>query len=357
MPIAPIQADQALANWQTFDDIIDARSPDEWAHDALPQALNWPTLSNEERIQVGTLYKQVGAFEAKKLGAAMAASNIGRHIATHVQNKPKHWKPLLYCWRGGNRSGALATVLSAIGFQVHLVEGGYKAWRNALLAQFETLVAPLRFHVICGPTGTGKTELLHRLAAHGAQTLDLEALACHRSSVLGALPGQAQPNQKQFDTRLWLALQKLNPAQPVFVECESKRIGNVAMPEALADAMRQSPCIHLSLDATLRAHHLNQSYAHLHAQPEYLQNRLAALTQRLGKTGVAQLQALADAQDWTGLVQRLLQTHYDPAYQSSITKQFVGAADGPTHTLAAKQLSELPMLWDEVAQKLVRETR
>ena len=177
----------------------------------MPGALNWPTLNNAERIAIGTMYKQVNPFEARKRGAALSARNIAAHIELNVLDKPRDWKPLVYCWRGGNRSGALATILSAIGFHVTLIEGGYKAWRAALVAALPAVAQSLRYRVVCGPTGSGKTRLLHALAAQGAQVLDLEALASHRSSVLGHIPGQPQPGQKRFDSMIWNTLRRVRP--------------------------------------------------------------------------------------------------------------------------------------------------
>ena len=201
-----------------FSTIIDARSEGEYALDHLPGAVNWPSLNNEERIFVGTLYKQQGAFEAQKHGAALVAANISRHIQREVLTLAKNWQPLIYCWRGGKRSGSLSMVLGQIGFKIYLIEGGYKAFRAALVDDIPQRVAPLQFRIISGPTGSGKTRLLHALAAEGAQVLDLEDLACHRSSVLGHIPGQPQPSQKHFDTLIWQALRSFDPSRPVFVE-------------------------------------------------------------------------------------------------------------------------------------------
>ena len=191
--VQSIPAAEAIARLDEFSAIIDARSEDEYALDHLPGALNWPSLNNEERKLVGTIYAQVSPFEAQKRGAALVAANIARHIEREVIDKPRSWQPLVYCWRGGKRSGSLALVLGQIGFKVSVIEGGYKAFRSAVLAALPELSARLDYRVVCGPTGAGKTRLLHALAQAGAQVLDLEALASHRSSVLGMIPGQPQP--------------------------------------------------------------------------------------------------------------------------------------------------------------------
>ncbi len=258
-----ISAEEALAALDRYSDVIDARSEGEYAEDHLPGALNWPSLHDEERKIVGTKYKQISQFEAKKLGAALVAKNIAEHIQRDVLDKPREWQPLLYCWRGGKRSGSLALVLDQIGFRVTLVDGGYKAFRAALLADLPQLAARLQYRVICGPTGSGKTRLLQALADQGAQVLDLEALANHRSSVLGAIPGVQQPSQKAFDSGIWSALRGFDPARPVYVESESKKVGNVAVPDGLIAAMRASPCLQIELAEDERVALLLEDYAFL----------------------------------------------------------------------------------------------
>ncbi|HEY9459405.1 MAG TPA: tRNA 2-selenouridine(34) synthase MnmH, partial [Paralcaligenes sp.] len=184
-----------------FDEIVDVRTPLEYAEDHIPGAINAPVLSNEERVVIGTLYTQ-SRFEATRLGAALVAKNIGRHLETQFANRPRQWRPLIYCWRGGKRSEAMSTWFNLIGWQARQLEGGYKTYRRWVIEMVQSL--PGRFHyiILTGPTGTGKTRLLHALKRAGAQTLDLEDLARHRGSLLGALPGQSQPSQKSFDSRL-----------------------------------------------------------------------------------------------------------------------------------------------------------
>ena len=212
-----ITAAEALARLDEFSAVIDARSESEFALDRLPGAINWPVLTDAQRIQVGTEYKQVSPFVAQKRGAAMVARNIADHIERDVLDLPKDWKPLVYCWRGGKRSGSLALILGQIGFKVHLLEGGYREYRRAVMEALELLPARFNYRVICGSTGSGKSRLLQVLRSHGAQVLDLEALANHRGSVLGLVPGSPQPSQKQFDSRVWQTLREFDPARPVFV--------------------------------------------------------------------------------------------------------------------------------------------
>ena len=305
-----------------FSTIIDARSEDEYALDHLPGAVNWPSLNNEERIFVGTMYKQVNAFEAQKHGAAMVAANIARHIQREVLALPKNWQPLIYCWRGGKRSGSLSMVLGQIGFKVNLIEGGYKAFRAAMVADIPQRVAPLHFKVISGPTGSGKTRLLHALAGEGAQVLDLEHLASHRSSVLGHIPGQPQPSQKHFDTRVWQALRSFDPTRPVFVESESRKVGNLSIPESLMDAMRDSPCFELQLSLDERVALLMEDYPFFVNDPALFCHRLDALVALRGKAVVEAWKAHVHAGHIDTVVRELLTLHYDPTYASSMLRNF-----------------------------------
>jgi tRNA 2-selenouridine synthase len=313
--------DQVLAQLDTFDAIIDARSPAEFAQDHLPGAINAPVLDDEQRIRVGTMYKQVGAFEAKKLGAALVAKNIARHIEELWIAKPREWRPLVYCWRGGNRSGAMAHILAKIGWPVVQLEGGYKAFRQEVNAALEQAPA-LTFRVVCGTTGSGKSRLLETLAAQGAQVLDLEQLAAHRGSVLGHLPSQAQPSQKAFETRIWDVLRRFDRTRTVFVEAESKKVGNLRVPAALMDTMRASDCIALTLPRAERVKLLMADYAHFLHSPESLNAQLEHLTQLHGKEKIAQWQAMSQAGQMAELVDELLAQHYDPAYLRSIDRNF-----------------------------------
>ena len=353
MPVQILPATEALRQLDAFDTIIDARSEDEHALDHVPGATNWPTLNNAERITIGTMYKQVNAFEAKKRGAAIAARNIAAHIERDVIDKPRGWKPLVYCWRGGNRSGALATILGAIGFQVTLVEGGYKACRAALVDDLTPQAQRLTYRVICGPTGSGKTRLLQTLAAQGAQVLDLEALANHRSSVLGHIPGLPQPSQKRFDSLIWDTLRQFDPERPVFVESESKKVGNVRVPDALIERMRESPCIDLQLPDKERVALLLEDYDFFVQDPIHFCNRLQALTELRGKTVVDGWMEKVSAGKTPSVVLELLTQHYDPMYSASIQRNFKQYGQAQACVLADRSASTLT----HVAESLIGSTR
>ncbi len=311
-----------LPQLDQFDCIIDARSESEFALDHIPGAINCPVLSDEERIRVGTMYKQVNAFEAKKVGAALVAKNIARHIETHWINKPREWKPLIYCWRGGNRSGSLAHILAKIGWPAIQLDGGYKAYRAHVSAAL-TETPAVNFKVICGTTGSGKSRLLEVMDTIGAQVLDLEKLAVHRGSVLGHLPSQPQPSQKLFETQIWDKLRRFDPALPVFVESESKKVGNLRVPDAVMEKMRQSPCVSLSLSRPNRVRLLMEDYPHFAQGPEALNAQLDCLAKLHGRQKIDSWHAMANGGQMPALVDALLVEHYDPAYLRSIDRNFI----------------------------------
>lgn len=356
MSVNPVSAQDAIARMGlplgtpgAYSAIIDARTEDEYALDHLPGAQNWPSLNNAERIVIGTLYKQVGLFEAKKKGAAMVAANISKHIENHVFDLSKDWQPLVYCWRGGKRSGSLALILGQIGFKVAIIEGGYKAFRTALIAAIPAQVERLSWRVICGPTGSGKTRLLHCLRAQGAQVLDLEGLANHRSSVLGIVPGEPQPSQKHFDTLLWDALRKMDPTKPVYVESESRKVGNLAVPESLILAMRASPCYQLELADEERVQLLLEDYDFFVKDPALFSKRLDALVAIRGKQVVEDWQAQIASDHIEDVVRDLLKLHYDPTYFASMKRNFLQIEKA--QKLVASNRSQLSL--NAIAKELI----
>jgi tRNA 2-selenouridine synthase len=314
----------------SFDEVIDVRSPSEYALDHVPNAVSCPVLDDEERARIGTLYKQVSPFDAKKLGAALVAKNIARHIETQFQDRGRNWRPLIYCWRGGKRSGAMAHVLRQIGWHAATLEGGYRSYRRDVVAQLAEL--PRRFHyrVVCGATGSGKSRLLEAAHALGAQVLDLEGLARHRGSVLGDLPDEPQPAQKMFDSLIWHTLKGFDPEQPVLVEAESKKIGQLQVPDALLERMREGDCVRLDVPVPERVRFLSAEYAHFLQRPAALKAKLECLLELHGRQVIDGWGAQADAGDWATLVTDLLVRHYDPAYQRSMLRNYPAMAAGAT---------------------------
>jgi tRNA 2-selenouridine synthase len=332
-----------VADIARFADRLDARSPAEFAIDRLPGATSAPVLSDAERATIGTLHSQVSAFAARRAGAAMVARNIATIVDTIARDRPIGWAPLVYCWRGGQRSRALVHVLNEIGFRAMQLDGGYRAFRRHVVDALATRPAAFEFVVICGLTGAGKSRLIAALSAAGAQALDLEGLAHHRGSLLGDDPHEPQPSQKHFETGLFAALESFDPARPVFVESESRRIGRLQVPEALLAAMRTGRCIRLATPLPMRVELLLHDYAHWRADVAALEARLAPLAPLVGKEAIARWRDAARAGDFAALVGELLALHYDPGYARAIAQNFPQLAHAPalapraldTHAFAA----------------------
>jgi len=320
-----------------FDEVIDVRSPAEFAEDHLPRAASFPVLDDDERARIGTLYKQVSPFDSKKLGAALVSRNIARHLEESFAQRAKGWRPLVYCWRGGKRSGAMTHVLREVGWQAAQLDGGYKAYRREVIAQLARLPRGFRYLVLCGETGSAKSRLLEALAERGAQVLDLERLAAHRGSVLGNLPDAPQPSQKAFETGVWDALRKLDPDRPVFVEAESKKIGQLQVPDALLETMRAAECVRVEAPVAARVRFLIEEYRHFLADPAVLKAQLDCLTALHGREVIARWQGAADRGEWEALVADLLENHYDPAYRRSTDRNY--ARLGAAHVLRPRELS------------------
>ena len=336
-----------------FDAVIDCRSPSEYAQDHIPGAISAPVLDDAERATVGTLYKQASAFDAKKLGAALVAKNVARHVETQFAGQGRGWRPLVYCWRGGKRSGAMAHILREIGWDAQTLPGGYRAYRRHVVAELESIPQTFSFKVVHGPTGSGKSRLLGALARAGAQVLDLEDLAAHRGSVLGNLPERPQPSQKWFESQLLRQLGAFDAARTVFVEGESKKIGQLQVPEALIAAMRAAPCIVLDTALDARVSLLLEEYRHFVDNPPGLEAQLDCLIALHGRERIAGWKALASRGAWREFVAALLAEHYDPAYRRSSQRNFaqleqaqrlpIRSAEMAAFDAAARELLEEPV--------------
>ena len=339
-----------------FDEVIDVRSPSEFAEDHVPRAASFPVLDDAERARIGLLYKQVSPFDSKKLGAALVSRNIARHLEASFAQREKGWRPLVYCWRGGKRSGAMTHVLREVGWQAAQLDGGYRAYRREVIARLATQPREFRYLVLCGETGSAKSRLLEALARQGAQVLDLEQLAAHRGSVLGNLPDAPQPSQKMFETRVWDGLRKLDPHRPVFVEAESKKIGQLQVPDALLETMRAAECVRVEAPVDARVRFLIEEYRHFLADPAALKTQLDCLTALHGREVIGRWRAAADRGEWEALVADLLQNHYDPAYRRSTHKNYTRLAEAPL--LRPRDLSPpaIAALATELAALAGRET-
>ena len=333
-----------VAQLADFDETIDVRSPSEFAADHIPGAINCAVLNDQERARVGTVYKQVSAFDAKKLGAALVSRNIAHHLDATFALRPRTWRPLVYCWRGGSRSAALAHVLQQVGWRAGCLDGGYKTYRRTVISELEVLPGRYDWRVVCGLTGAGKSRLLRALAQCGAQVLDLEALAAHRGSVLGNLPHAPQPAQKMFESLVWSALHGFDSARPVFVEAESKKIGNLRVPQSLIAAMWESACVKLETPTALRVAMLKDEYDHFVADAAVLGTQLDCLAAHYGQRQIGAWKALAAAGDWDALVRELLEMHYDPAYTRSTLKHYPRLAHGAPLLVTVNEDSEFERL-------------
>ncbi|WP_114653001.1 tRNA 2-selenouridine(34) synthase MnmH [Polynucleobacter necessarius] len=319
-----LSIEKLASSLDQFDAIIDVRSPAEFALDHIPGAINLPVLSNDECIEIGTLYKQVSPFAAKKLGAAYVSRNIANHLENSLIDFSREWRPLIYCWRGGERSGAFTHILNRIGWKAMQLQSGYQGFRRVVIDGLDQAAKDFSFQVIAGMTGSGKTRILQEIGLLGQQILDLEGLAIHRGSVLGNEPNIEQPSQKSFETNLWNALNQLDSSKIIFVESESKKVGGLHIPDPLMERIREGQCIELRSTTATRVSWLLREYRHFLSNPESFKQKFGLLTSRYGKIQIAKWHEAIDAGDFESLVEELLVMHYDPSYQSSIVRNFPG---------------------------------
>ena len=303
--------------------IIDARTPAEFAIDHIPGAINCPVLADDERRIVGTLYKRQGSFEARRVGGGLVAANLARHLATSMADRPAGWRPVVYCWRGGLRSGSMVQWLRLVGWDARQLSGGYKQYRKHVIEIIEALAPQLRLKVLCGPTGSAKTRVLQALGQAGRQILDLEECANHKGSILGGVPGVDQPSQKGFETRIATALAGLDLAQPVYVEAESRKIGRLALPTPLLERMRGSPCVEIVADVDVRLAYLLDDYAYLGDDGAALAERFDLLHGLQSNETVARWKRWAVEHDLAALFRELMTMHYDPLYARSQNGNFL----------------------------------
>jgi tRNA 2-selenouridine synthase len=338
-----------LEEFSTFDEIIDVRSPAEFAEDHIPGSINCPVLDNDQRIEVGTLYKQVSPFEAKKIGAAYVAENIARHLRQKFFDRPKTWRPLIVCWRGGQRSGSMNFIFRRVGWDAQQLENGYKIYRKMVVDTLAELPRQLKLKVICGATGSGKSRILQALGQLGEQVLDLEELACHKGSVLGVLPDSPQPSQKMFDSKLLVALSGFDLSRPVFVEAESRKIGSIQLPDALVETMRSAECVSIEAAFDARVEFLLHDYDYFLTAPDWLNSRLEALRNLQSRETIARWHEYVNNKQWRELVSELLEQHYDPLYKRSQNHNYTGFGTPQRH--ATNDLT--PAGVDAVAHEII----
>ena len=306
---------------QKYDTIIDVRSPSEFDEDHIPGALNLPVLYDKERKKIGTIYKKKSPFEAKVLGSSLIAKNISEHLTKSLKNKNGAWKPLVYCWRGGQRSKALCLIMHEIGWRVNQLEGGYKFYRNDIQKKLQKLSPKLKIILISGKTGTGKTKLLNQIKSNNGQILDLEGIANHKGSLLGRDLKNNQPSQKLFESLLYDALKNTNLKKNIYLEAESSKIGNLHIPQPLWKKMLISKKINIETTLENRVKFLLNDYKYAQLDNNFFKPLITGLNRRLPKKIIDSWKCLIKNKDWKQLTESLLKDHYDPAYISNYKKK------------------------------------
>ena len=307
-------------NNKKFDTIIDVRSPLEFAEDHIVGAINCPVLSDLERQKVGTIYKKESSFKAKIIGSSLTAKNIAFHIENNFMEKKGAWQPLIYCWRGGQRSKAFSIVLSEVGWRTNQLKGGYKEYRNQVINFLENIGPKLKITLISGKTGSAKTKILKSIENEGGQILDLEGLANHKGSLLGKIPDLIQPSQKFFESLIFNKIQKLNLKDKIYIEAESSKIGNIHIPKSIWKKMIKSPRIEISANVELRAKFLVSDYDYMCNNPTLINPIIKGLKNRLSKKLFDEWTNLIDRKKWFDLTKSFLENHYDPSYSSNTIK-------------------------------------
>jgi tRNA 2-selenouridine synthase len=328
---SPIDLD--VQNFNEYSIIIDARSPKEFARDHLPGAINLPVVDNDEYAEVGTTHK-TNKHRAYLIGVAYSLRNMADSIEGVISTLPVNSPILVYCFRGGKRSRLWGDTLRTIGYQAKVLPGGWKNYRRWIVSCLDSVPAAFNYHVLAGPTGCGKTRLLHALEAQGEQVIDLEAIAEHRGSLIGSIPGTSQPTQMTFDTRLIDYMRQLDPTRPVWVEAESKKIGNIQLPTALITKMHASPFVKLHAAMPERVKLWHEDYGHFEADPKAFMAKLEPLRPLLGHAEIDAWHELANAKQFSELFERIMVKHYDPAYNRSSGRNYGTYANALDFTLA-----------------------
>ena len=335
-------------DWRNLGDIeiIDVRSPAEFKNDHIPGSTNIPILNNNERHRVGLKYKQVNPFKAKIIGASLISKNISKFLEKNLSNKTGSWHPLIYCWRGGQRSRSLALVLNEIGWRVSVLQGGYKNFRGKVLNELDD-VEKFNFKIIQGQTGSAKTKILSSLKKNNAQVLDLENLACHRGSLLGKEINKKQHSQRYFETLLHNSILKFDSKHPVYLESESSKIGDLHIPKKLWKKFNNSERILLKAPTNERVKFLLHEYSHLTKKNDLLEPFLKGMAGRYSNKIIDHWKELIQNKDWENFVREVLENHYDPKYNFSEIKH----KDKINFKIEIKKLDKLNV--DKTSKKIL----
>jgi tRNA 2-selenouridine synthase len=337
-----------LETLKGFDLIIDARSPREFEEDHVPGAINLPVVYDAEYAEVGTTHR-TDPMRAYQIGVAYSLRNIARHLDLPFFRTSKRATILVYCFRGGKRSKLWTDALETIGYKVQRLPTGWKGYRNWVRATLADAPTKMHFNVLSGPTGCGKTRLLHALRQAGAQILDLEALASHRGSIIGGIPGHPQPSQKYFDTLLLEAISRLDLTKPVWIESESKKIGQVQLPTSLFEAMHHSRLFSVHTSMSERVLMWHREYPHFEKDPVGLVEKLSYLKALVGGPTLKIWKDLAEQGEIDALFESIMVDYYDPSYTRSTNKNY-----GKTGQVTAIRLDTLDSTYlADIAAKLI----
>jgi tRNA 2-selenouridine synthase len=310
-----------VQDWSTYALIIDARSPHEFDDDHIPGAVNLPVVDDSEFAEVGITHK-TDKHKAYLVGVEYSLRNIADRMKPLIAQYGPRDRMLVYCFRGGKRSRLWGDVLRTIGFQVDVLNGGWKNYRRWVRAGLESLPRAFTYHVLSGPTGCGKTRLLHELERQGEQVLELEGLACHRGSLIGDLPGLKQPPQKLFESKVLEVLRHFDARRPVWLEAESKKIGNVQLPDALFESMHRSRVYRIETPMSERVAMWMEDYPHLAADPVGMVRKLEPLKPLVGNEVLEQWRSMAEERCVSELFERVMVEHYDPCYARSTRRNY-----------------------------------
>ncbi|MFO7576894.1 MAG: tRNA 2-selenouridine(34) synthase MnmH [Pelovirga sp.] len=311
---ATIELEAALRQRREGALFIDVRTPAEYHETTIPGAINVPLFNNEERAEIGLLYKQQGKMAARRRGVILAAPRIPALVEQVDAARQGSARPVVaFCWRGGMRSLAMASFMNLAGIPTRQLTGGHKAFRRQVCAAFAQTAWP-PIYVLRGLTGVGKTRILQLLEQRGYPTIDLEGLANHRGSAFGALGLAAQPSQKLFEARLWDRLDQLSGSPYLITEGESRHIGRLRIPESFHRAMQEQTSLWLSTSMAQRTAVILGDYPALAELTEPIAQALGSLKERLGNAAVGRLQQLLAEQDWETLIAELMVSYYDPLY-------------------------------------------
>ncbi|KUK83695.1 MAG: putative ATPase [Pelotomaculum thermopropionicum] len=297
--------------------LIDVRSEQEYLEDTIPGAINVPLFNDQERAAVGKVYRHEGHEAAGRLGLKLVAPQLCEKVAYVDKTMPGEKKIVLFCWRGGQRSRFMATVFDAMGYDVYCLTGGYKSYRRYVSSYLSHEELAQKAVVLYGLTGVGKTEVLTGLAHMGLPALDLEGLARHRGSVFGKIGLPSSPSQKDFESKIVNFLTEVVGEEGIFlVECESKRVGNLLVPNPVINSMKKGYRVLLYASMESRVKRIRKVYT---AGPgeniKQLQDAVSCLARKIGYSRAEELKRLLESREFTHVFTYLLKNYYDPLYK------------------------------------------